>query len=90
MFDKMKIPVVAAVENMSYFICDSCDKQHKIFGEGALRRIVEEYGIENSFEIPMYGDIAIQGDKGIPFVCLEQDSNPVLDVFNALGDKVIY
>lgn len=34
MFDSVKVPTVALVENMSYFKCNSCDEKHKIFGEG--------------------------------------------------------
>ena len=34
MFDKVNIPIVGIVENMSYFICDGCGKQHEIFSRG--------------------------------------------------------
>jgi ATP-binding protein involved in chromosome partitioning len=34
MFDNLKVPTVALVENMSYFMCGNCDTKHRIFGEG--------------------------------------------------------
>lgn len=68
MFDVLKVPTIAVIENMSYFICDSCETRHDIFGEGAMRRLVEQFGIRNSFEIPMVGDIARQSDVGVPIV----------------------
>jgi len=45
MFDSLKVPTIALVENMSYFMCDSCDKKHRIFGEGYTKEIVSSYGI---------------------------------------------
>ena len=53
MFDSLKVPTLALVENMSYFKCGSCDTKHKIFGEGFNDQIKESYGIVNSVEVPI-------------------------------------
>ena len=43
MFDKVMIPIVGIIENMSYFICDGCGKQHEIFSRGGARRAAERF-----------------------------------------------
>jgi ATP-binding protein involved in chromosome partitioning len=46
MFDEMKIPILAVVENMSYFVCDKCDEKHYIFGKGYVDMLKSQFGIE--------------------------------------------
>lgn len=53
MFDSLKVPTIALVENMSYYKCSSCDTKHRIFGEGHTKQIMSNYGILNSFEVPI-------------------------------------
>jgi ATP-binding protein involved in chromosome partitioning len=73
MFDKVMIPIVGIVENMSYFICDGCGKEHDIFSRGGAQRAAER------FQIPYLGDIPITlalregSDNGVPI--LIQDPN---------------
>jgi len=74
MFDKVNIPIVGIVENMSYFICDGCGKQHEIFSRGGAERAAAR------FEIPYLGDIPITqalregGDNGVPILVQEPNS----------------
>jgi ATP-binding protein involved in chromosome partitioning len=46
MFEEMKIPILSVVENMSYFSCDGCDKNHYIFGKGFVDMLKNQFGIE--------------------------------------------
>jgi DUF971 family protein len=73
---------------MSYFICDNCDKRHDIFGEGARRRIVEQFGIQNAIEIPMVGAIAKWSDAGTPVVAAEKESRPA-QLYRELSAAVV-
>lgn len=68
MFDELKIPILAAVENMAYFKCENCDVKHKLFGEGYLTMLKKQFGIEDSFEIPIEKKISTSSDSGSPFV----------------------
>ena len=43
MFDKVMIPIVGIVENMSYFICDGCGKEHDIFSRGGAKKAAEKF-----------------------------------------------
>ena len=46
MFDEMKIPILAVIENMSYFICDTCSEKHYIYGKGYINMLKKQFGIE--------------------------------------------
>lgn len=60
----MNIPILALVENMSYFKCPDCGKIHRIFGESHLEEISDKYGIEAVAEIPIDEEITRKCDSG--------------------------
>ena len=76
MFDKVMIPIVGMVENMSYFICDGCGKQHEIFSRGGARRAAERFNIPYLGEIPITPALREGGDQGVPI--LVQDPHSVV------------
>ena len=78
MFDSLKVPTVALVENMSYFMCGNCDTKHRIFGEGHTKQIKSNYGIQNSFEVSMDEQVALMSDNGTPFVLAMPESLPIV------------
>lgn len=76
MFDKLKIPTIGVVENMSYFLCDGCDKRHHPFGRGAREQLVNQYGFKHTFELPIDPEISRLGDSGRPLVLEQAESEP--------------
>lgn len=74
MFDKVQIPILGMVENMSYFVCDGCGKQHEIFSRGGARRAADSFGVPFLGEIPLVSAIREWGDKGTPILAREPDS----------------
>ncbi len=52
MFEKVNVPVLGIVENMSYFICDECDKKHHIFGNSA-QALKDRFGLDTLAEFPI-------------------------------------
>lgn len=74
MFDKVMIPIVGIVENMSYFICDGCGKKHEIFSRGGARRAAERFQIPYLGEIPITPALREGGDKGVPILVQEPKS----------------
>lgn len=68
MFDKVHIPTLGLVENMSYFICDGCDKKHDIFSSDGAKKAAAELEIAFFGEIPLVQSIRSGGDEGKPAV----------------------
>ncbi|MEK6707009.1 MAG: Mrp/NBP35 family ATP-binding protein [Bdellovibrionota bacterium] len=74
MFDKVHIPVMGVVENMSYFTCDGCDKKHFLFGKDGGRVLAEKLGIKLLASIPVIPSVREGGDEGKPIVVLDAQS----------------
>lgn len=67
MFDTMKVPVVGLIENMSYFLCDSCSKKHHIFKTGGGKKLAQSLGLPLLGEIPIEPHIVKASDEGFGF-----------------------
>ena len=61
----MNIPILGIVENMSYFECPDCHKQHKIYGESHVDEIAKTYGILNVAKLPINPKLAAACDAGL-------------------------
>ncbi len=75
MANMMNVPVLGIVENMSYFECPDCGKQHKIFGESNIEAIAGKYNIKNIAKLPIRPEIAAAADAG----CIEKNDVTQLD-----------
>ena len=64
MAEMMNIPVLGIIENMSYFKCDECGKQHYIFGESHLEEIADSVGIREIARIPIVPALSTACDAG--------------------------
>jgi Mrp family chromosome partitioning ATPase len=89
MFDSLKVPTIGILENMSYFICDSCDKKHRIFGLGYTQQIVTQFGIKNSFEIPLMPEISQLSDQGAPAVLSLPEGVELVQRYLSIAKSVI-
>ena len=89
MFDNLKVPTVALVENMAYYKCKSCDDKHRIFGLGFTQQIKTNYGIENSFEVPIVEESANISENGTPFFLTLPYSLDIGDTQSELATKVM-
>jgi ATP-binding protein involved in chromosome partitioning len=87
MFDKVSIPVLGIVENMSSFVCPHCRKDTPIFAHGGARAAADKMGIRFLGEIPI--DLAIRegGDRGVPVVSGAPGS-PQAEAFLAMARNV--
>ena len=74
MFQRVNVPVLGIVENMSYFVCDGCDKRHALFGEGGAARAAKELGTELLVQVPFEPAVVAAGDSGKPSVVADPDS----------------
>jgi len=87
MFQKLNVPLLGVVENMSYFVAPDTGRRYDIFGEGGGRRLAEEYGIPLLAQIPLDPETRIGGDEGSPIVLRRPDS-PQAKVFGDLARAV--
>ena len=88
MFDNLKVPTIALVENMSYYKCGSCGTKKRLFGAGFNASIQESYGIKHSFEVPIVEEIAQMSDNGTPFVISLPDSLEIVQTYGKLAETV--
>ena len=61
----MNIPILGLVENMSYFECPDCGKQHSIYGESRVEEVAAQFEIENVAKLPIDPKVAAACDKGM-------------------------
>jgi ATP-binding protein involved in chromosome partitioning len=75
MFQKVEVPVLGIVENMSTHVCSQCGHEEHIFGAGGGRRMAEQYGVDLLAELPLDIRIREHADGGRPTVVAEPDSS---------------
>ena len=68
MFERVNVPVLGIAENMSYFLCPSCDARHHVFGTGGGARTADELKVPLVAQIPLQPDVVDSGDTGKPTV----------------------
>lgn len=68
MFNKVNVPVLGIIENMSYFLCSHCGQRENIFDNGGGKRTAEELNVPFLGEIPIDTKVRVGGDKGDPIV----------------------
>jgi ATP-binding protein involved in chromosome partitioning len=87
MFEKVGIPILGIVENMSTHICSNCGHEEHIFGAGGGERMSKEYGVPVLGHLPL--DIAIREktDAGQPTVISQPDSK-IADAYRSIARKV--
>ena len=74
MFQKVNVPVLGLIENMSYFACPDCGKVVEIFRRGGGEKMSQELNVPLLGEIPIDPEIVRTGDQGIPIVAAQPDS----------------
>jgi ATP-binding protein involved in chromosome partitioning len=86
MYQKLNVPTLGLVENMSYFVCPGCNRSSDIFGRGGGERLAREVEIPFLGSVPLYEPLRIGGDTGNPIVIGEPASAPAL-AFMAVAER---
>jgi ATP-binding protein involved in chromosome partitioning len=73
MFEKVGIPILGVVENMSYHLCPKCGHESHIFGAGGAAKMCKDYGTELLGQLPLDESIQQQADSGKPTVVSDPD-----------------
>ena len=74
MFEKVEIPILGIVENMSWYKCPACGHTDEIFSHGGGKRLAQEVGTEFFGDIPIDTRIRFGGDAGVPITIASPDS----------------
>ncbi|TCT02420.1 Mrp/NBP35 family ATP-binding protein [Aquabacter spiritensis] len=74
MFQKVNVPILGVVENMSYFLCPHCGERSDIFGHGGARHEAEKLGVPFLGEVPLHMRIREMSDAGLPILVSDPDS----------------
>ncbi len=87
MFEKVSVPILGIVENMSYFTpAELPDKKYYIFGEGGGRRVADELSVPFLGEVPIDPRMAEYGDKGQPIVLADPESDSAKAFHSITGE----
>ena len=86
MYQKLNIPTLGIVENMSYYACPSCGHQSDIFGHGGGEKMAQQLEVPFLGKIPIYQPIREGGDSGVPLVIGEPES-PAAKAFIDVAER---
>jgi ATP-binding protein involved in chromosome partitioning len=81
MFERVSVPVLGIVENMSWLECPHCGKPSPIFGSGGGERLANEVGLPLLGQIPLYAPVLAGGDQGAPIVLGDPGSSAARALF---------
>src|SRR6478672_8779492 len=87
MFEKVGVPIVGIVENMSIHVCSNCGHAEHIFGEGGAERMCRDYKVPFLGSLPLDIHIREQADSGRPSVVSDPDG-AVANAYKAIARKV--
>lgn len=87
MFQKVNVPVLGVVENMSYFMCPHCGTRSDVFGHGGARHEAQRLGVPFLGEVPLQMSIRETSDAGLPVVATRPDS-PEAGIYRGIAEAV--
>ena len=87
MYQKLNVPTLGLIENMSHFVCPTCRTESDIFGKGGGEALATDLSVPFLGRIPIYEPIRVGGDTGVPIVVGEPDS-PAAKAFRAAAERL--
>jgi ATP-binding protein involved in chromosome partitioning len=88
MFERVSVPVLGIVENMSYLLCAHCGKPTPLFGSGGGRALADELQVPLLGEIPLEVGVREGGDSGSPIIIAQPDS-PAARALSSIATRII-
>ena len=73
MFEKVGVPIIGIIENMSTYVCTKCGHEEHVFGTGGGQKMCKEYGVDFLGDLPLNLSIREQADAGRPTVVADPD-----------------
>ena len=86
MFEKLKVPVLGLIENMSTYVCPSCGHEAHLFGHGGVKDEAEKMGVPFLAQLPLALDTRVAGDEGVPIAATD---SPLGVPYMQLAERLI-
>lgn len=87
MYQKLNVPTLGLIENMSHFVCPQCRHESDIFGKGGGEALAQELSVPFLGRIPIYEPIRIGGDTGVP-VTVGDKTSPAAAAFRYAAEQL--
>ena len=87
MYQKLNVPTLGLIENMSHFVCPECRHESDIFGKGGGEALATELAVPFLGRVPIYEPIRIGGDTGVPIAIGEPDA-PAAAAFRTTAERL--
>jgi ATP-binding protein involved in chromosome partitioning len=87
MFKRLDVPILGIVENMSYFLCPTCNSRHHIFSHGGGEQAAEALQVPFFGAIPLAVDIGMETDEGTPTVVASPDG-PYAQIYREVAERI--
>jgi ATP-binding protein involved in chromosome partitioning len=88
MFQRVDVPILGIIENMSQFHCPKCGHISEIFSHGGAKKEAEKLTVPFLGELPLDLSIRLQSDLGIP-ITIAQPESVIAAIYRDIGQKVI-
>ena len=87
MFERLGVPILGIIENMSYFLCPHCNEKTEIFSADGGKKTSERFGVTFLGQIPLDAEVCTAGDIGVPIVAGHPES-PQSEAFGTVADEL--
>jgi ATP-binding protein involved in chromosome partitioning len=87
---RLKLPIIGVVENMSGFVCPHCNEKIEIFSSGGGKKMAQEEGVPFLGSIPIDPKVGADSDKGAPFIISHKDSAAAKAFMEIVSKIVVY
>lgn len=88
MFEKMQVPMLGIIENMSFFECPHCHEKTEIFSHGGAKKAAENLGVDFLGAIPIELKVRTGGDEGKPITAVDK-GHPIAKAFREIAEKIV-
>ncbi|WP_417258172.1 Mrp/NBP35 family ATP-binding protein [Celeribacter sp.] len=86
MFEKLKVPVLGLIENMSTYVCPKCGHEEHLFGHGGVKEEAEKMGAPFLAQLPLALDTRVAGDEGVPIAATD---SPLGEPYMQLAARLV-
>ena len=87
MFERLGVPILGIIENMSYFLCPHCNEKTEIFRKDGGKNTSERFGVAFLGQIPLDAEVCTAGDIGVPIVAGHPES-PQSEAFGTVAQEL--